>query len=601
MVDVASTKKCKKLAACDYCKMKRVICHPQQNGSCPRCLKKGVICKTSPVVRRKRKSKAQLEQERALSTSGNSPSTEAPSLLHKTDRPSNSLERWRETSLRSSSPSIFFNLAPPSLSLPPSLVRELFQDLRVLPQFYYPLLPLNDLQRSLNICSWNVHALAPRDRVLAQCIIAVSARISKNSLLVDFDGHGLPDISTCAPFKTRYLDFRECGRRRENICEQLKEEAARLAQREGVMYNPCISNAVSLALLEFLEYRASGNGANVYSAAYIHHLRELSEDASNSGRLEGITPIAYSGLLMGLAVCAVTTRKSLPFTHNDELLLCGEDRTSLEQIINLLSPDSVVATPIYAVMRPMCFQTIHLARDISETLTGAFARRHPLNENKLTYHLDTLDLLHSAIASGVGQMHRLRNIVDEEKYQNMRFCAYPLIHAWGALILIVYDELKRRRELTRLTEVDLMMGSVPSTRFGSLYLQVKSMASQAALEVAEALEEVPTLSRLTHMNYCDLTEWATFLLDDADANDLSVSQRVWALGRFRDGLSLAGFSWVDRSGTVEAIDGYLASCAIQEITNVTSSMIWPFEFASTENHGFISDWQIQTLPLPGLS
>ncbi|KAJ3993642.1 hypothetical protein F5050DRAFT_1780254 [Lentinula boryana] len=124
-------------------------------------------------------------------------------------------------------------------------------------------------------------------------------------------------------------------------------------------------------------------------------------------------------------------------------------------------------------MRPMCFHTIHLTRDISETLTGAYARRHPLNETKIPTHFD------------------------------------------------------------------------------SFYIQVRSMASQAALEVATSLEEVPsTLSRLTHMNYSDLRKWPTFVLEDAI--ELNVAQRVWALERFRDGLSLTGFSWVDRTDTVEA-------------------------------------------------
>jgi hypothetical protein len=67
----SSNKPKKKLPACDYCKARRVLCHPQPDGrSCPRCLEKGVKsvffsknlpdseicrCTTTPVVRRKRK------------------------------------------------------------------------------------------------------------------------------------------------------------------------------------------------------------------------------------------------------------------------------------------------------------------------------------------------------------------------------------------------------------------------------------------------------------------------------------------------------------------------------------------------------------------
>ncbi|KAJ3868217.1 hypothetical protein EV359DRAFT_60860 [Lentinula novae-zelandiae] len=459
MVDKFPLNKCKKLPACDYCKAKRVLCHPQQGASCPRCLEKGVM--------RKRRTRAQLEQERVIITPGNSSeSAEGFGSPNKADWSSNSLERWKWTSTKDSNAIISLNLAPPGLDLPPSLVRELFQ------------------------------------------------------------GYDLPKMSMLAPLKTRDLDCREVGRRRENICENLKAEAVRSAQYEG----------------------GSEKGANIYSAAYIHHLRELGEDAIHEETIHddglvGPNPIVYSALLMGLALCAATTGKSIPFTYNDELLLCGEDRTSLEQILNVLSVDSVVATPIYAVLRPMCIHVIHLAREISETLTGAFARRHSINEIKLCDQLKTLDLLHSAVASGVGQMHRLRDTVDEDTYQKMRFCAYPLIHAWGSLVLLVFNELKRRRELIRLTEVDPVTGSSrPSSRFDSLYLRVRSMSSIAVLEVAESLEEVPTLTRLTHMNFDDLKKWSWFLLGDVDMNDLSTAQRTWALERFRDGLSLAGFS-----------------------------------------------------------
>ncbi|KAJ3994351.1 hypothetical protein F5050DRAFT_530425 [Lentinula boryana] len=593
MVDAAS-KKYKKLPACDYCKVKRVLCHPQQNGSCPRCLEKGVACNTTPVTRRKRRTKAELEQERAATSSRRS-SVEVPGPQSKAGHASNSLEIWRRSSSQHSSPSIYINLASPSLDISPSLVKELFQDLRILPQYYYPFLPLDDLEASLDGCSWSLHALAPHDRVLAQCIIAISARISTSSLLVDLGNRNIVNVTKCSPLKTRYLDCREFGRRREQFCQQMRAEAVWLAQREGVMYNICIANAVSLVFLEFLEYRASGKGGNVYSAAYFHQLRQLSEDDFGNVEVAPYTPTAFSALLMGLAVCAATTGKSVPFTYNDELLLCGEDGTSLEQILNVLSPNSVVETPIFDVMRPMCFHTIHLARDISETLTGAYARRHPLNETKLTGHLHTLDLLHSAITCGLAQMQRLRSTADEAFFQNMRFCAYPLILGWSSLVLLVFEELKGRREHIRLTEVD---GSsrIP-THFDSFYIQVRSMASQAALEVATSLEEVPTLSRLTHMNYSDLRKWPTFLLEDAI--ELNVAQRVWALERFRDGLSLAGFSWVDRTDTVEAIDAYLASCTIEEITGGLSSIIWPLTPAtSCDTESLISDWlQVHSLPV----
>lgn len=160
----------------------------------------------------------------------------------------------------------------PGLDIPPELVKELIQgermlnqffqvinlsnpEFRVFPHFRHPLVRFVDLESSLNRCSWKLAKLPSQHRVLAQCIIAVSARVSLNERII---GSGQPTTDTDAqgvPLKTRPMDCREYGQRREAICEQLRAEAVWLAHREGIMTMTCVSNTVSLALLEFLEYR----------------------------------------------------------------------------------------------------------------------------------------------------------------------------------------------------------------------------------------------------------------------------------------------------------------------------------------------------------
>ncbi|KAJ7130758.1 hypothetical protein C8R43DRAFT_1024865 [Mycena crocata] len=42
----------KKPPACNPCRARRVLCHPQSNGTpCPRCAEKKIICTTTPVPR----------------------------------------------------------------------------------------------------------------------------------------------------------------------------------------------------------------------------------------------------------------------------------------------------------------------------------------------------------------------------------------------------------------------------------------------------------------------------------------------------------------------------------------------------------------------
>ncbi|KIK71487.1 hypothetical protein GYMLUDRAFT_254695 [Collybiopsis luxurians FD-317 M1] len=556
-VSISTTKR-KKPPACDYCKSKRVICHPQENGSCPRCLEKGVVCQSTPVIRRKRRTKAELERDRAESSSGSSSDVATVGSYSLLD-----ICRPRATA-------ISYGLAAPSLDLPPSLIEELFQDFRHLPQYHHPLFPLQRLESSLVDLSWRMHDLPPQDRVLVQCTIAVSARISSSVSIIGPGRQGIKDLCIRSPLRTHMpsLDLRSFGHIRESLCEQLRAEALWLAQSEGIMTVISVSNAASLLVLEFLETHLSGNGSNVYSSAYLHQLRELYEEFSERVQPDRVSQTKYSVYLLGNALSALLSGKNVPFAVQDELLLCGEDSTSLEQVLAMISPDSLTTAPIYTVMRPVSFHMIKSAREISEGITGANARRGPLNESKVISQLNALDFLHSVISAGYGQMQKLRDTLDKELFKYVLYCAYPLLHGWGTLVLTMFRELKRRKGL-RVASVIEVEGSASGeakraqSRLGLLFAQVKAMTTQAALEIAESLEEIPMLSRVTHMNFSPLIKWARFLLEDVDDTDIDASRRIWALERFRDALNLYAFSWVDPTSTLEAVEEFLAAANSQ--------------------------------------
>lgn len=129
-------------------------------------------------------------------------------------------------------------------------------DFRMFPYFRHPLIRFVDLESSLNRCSWQLPALPSQHRVLAQCIIAVTARISLNEHIIGPGQQAPPDFSARdLEIRTAFLNCREYGHRREAICEQLRAEAVWVAHREGIMTMACVSNTLSLALLEFLEHR----------------------------------------------------------------------------------------------------------------------------------------------------------------------------------------------------------------------------------------------------------------------------------------------------------------------------------------------------------
>lgn len=131
-------------------------------------------------------------------------------------------------------------------------------------------------------------------------------------------------------------------------------------------------------------------------------------------------------------------------------------------------------------------------------------------------------------------MQNNQHAIEKSVFQWMRYCTFPLLHAWSTLALLVFEELKRRRELIRVNSLAESLdipGNTTQSRLDLLYLQFRAMASQAAFEVAGSLEEIPSLSRVTHINYSNLSKWGRFLLQDADVQDLSLTQRVWALER----------------------------------------------------------------------
>lgn len=131
-----SALKRKKLPACDYCKARRVLCHPQPDGSCPRCLEKGVeyvsysknlgislkfvcSCTTTPVIRRKRRTKAELASTETGSSLSISVEIPLIPVGHEMVAPTRSAPFIGT----SSEPSP----VPPSLKLPPAVVEELIE------------------------------------------------------------------------------------------------------------------------------------------------------------------------------------------------------------------------------------------------------------------------------------------------------------------------------------------------------------------------------------------------------------------------------------------------------------------------------------------
>ncbi|KAJ3914587.1 hypothetical protein F5877DRAFT_82648 [Lentinula edodes] len=462
---------------------------------------------------------------------------------------------------------------PPSLNLSAELVAELIQIFRILPQSLHPIIPLDELESALRLASWSLASLPPRLRSLAQIIMTLASFFSTNAAIVGPSGCG-PEVTSIAlskaPLKEPVVpDLREYGVRRKPVCYQLGAEALSLAHQQGITAHVSRENAACCWLLDFLECRFSGEGVSTYASAYnshLHCLAETNDSAIPGGAADSPeTSVLYRAYMMHDAVYAITSRRSIPFSLQDELLISGPCTTTLEQLLQEFS-SNVSNKQLFLSMNAFASHTIRLARESSERLTGVYARRQPLDEVFLASHCASLDLMHSIL---LAERDRALWVVDDPTESHfIRSCAYALHISWGCLVLNLY-ELLLHRVNNSLRDFDFSFtvhSAVPSaTDYDARewlrlhFSRVRQMALRVAVGISEALKDVPCISRVTHLHFEELEKWANLLLGEIGTVVINRSDRLRALQCYRDAMKIAGFSWANRSaGLVEIIDEHLA-------------------------------------------
>ncbi|KAJ7810189.1 hypothetical protein B0H13DRAFT_2148656 [Mycena leptocephala] len=476
----------KKPPACDSCKARRVLCHPTTDGSsCPRCLEKG----TKPP-------KPYLGAV--------PPATAGPQSAQQS---SQSASEEPETLPDSaSSPSSFPHEFP--LGLPPELVRHLFECFAHLPQHNHPMFRGTVLCDALSSLSWNIHLLPPQLKVLAHCVVALSASISFDPAII---GPG-PRPTTLADRSvfTRGADLRAYGVRRAPKYRALCSEALRLASEVGVLLEPSEDNAVSCFILQFSNMTRS----RPWAVAYLSHVRAISESWNETYMA------SYSVLWTGF----------LCLSHHDQLLISGVEPLSLQDLF--VSIQSVLQEgeeaqqylPLTKI-RPYLFHVTRLARQLSETITGDFARRYPLDESSLTEFISSLTLLQS-----------IRSLAfDEEESETCPGDASSAPRPKAGRATLV---LALHRELVRC--------AVVAPRLALLRRQVGEMADLTVKDVACKLSSMPSLPHIAHIQRGALVSFAQFCLDERTPRAV-----------ISDALKLVGYSWTLPSGMVERLDAYV--------------------------------------------
>ncbi|KAJ7769349.1 hypothetical protein B0H16DRAFT_1517535 [Mycena metata] len=482
----------KKPPACDACKGRRVLCHPQPNGApCPRCVEKNSVCTTTPVARgRPRKNPLP-------------PSQSAP------------------TSRRPSPPSLPQNQYPAKNSsicpeLTSSFVQHCFDALELTPQYNHPLILSTSIKMHIRAVSFQLHLLPPQSRVLALCIICCA---SLNSFHAAVLGEGpRPESFGDLRFFSSCPDLRGFGVRRAPAYRALRAAALKAAWEFGIILQPSNENAASCFLLDLLEQCDFSGASRPWANAYMSHVRALAPIWRASEAYIISDAAHWVGHLMGDALISARSRTPMLVTPNDQLLLCGPETRSLETIIVSLKKSSQIPnlSLLWSSFKSYLSHVINMSRQLSDTIAGDYARTNPLSESAVISFISSLVQLHAALALILDQVDASFNPFSKNDSPLMlddvaRTCVYGSIFGFIGLVLPFYRELEYRETCDAA-----MLGHHTHDRLRLLRGQAHELAVLGVRELARCLRCLPKIHYMP-VHWSTIFTWAEFCAEEAES------------------------------------------------------------------------------------
>ncbi|KAF5356415.1 hypothetical protein D9758_009536 [Tetrapyrgos nigripes] len=499
----------KKPPACDYCRTRRVLCHPQPEGrSCPRCLEKGVKCTTTPSVRKKRGRQREILAAKKVQVAPSDSDNINEDVIHARDliatakddaRTSHGRELMasRDLTLTTTSAAQYAShtthmlatcaglndvyrrpiaFAPvfshPQLQLPKRLMQELFNEFVHTGYYLHPIMPYDRIRAHLAGSGWQPSSLSPQECVLVHCIFAVASTVSSDPLIIGPEPLPVECINiltTIHPVKKIKSDLREIGRRREciGLCHQLRAEALRQAHNEGIAAWVSPENAASCFLLDAL--LSQYESPNSYGAAFTWQARRLAESWHQRPQLyNGIfgtieCSVKWAAFLSVDTLPALHSDRSVDFSASDEQLMCGHDQLSLEKLASLLN-QGCNSWQFYEYYLSITFQITRHAREllistneppnpsVPTTDVIACARRRPYNLQLIKRYAASLHLLHDVC--NALHIHGVR-VARQNQSQSHTILALVRVVSvgWTNLTLHFYKTVKEMLEASSATDL----------------------------------------------------------------------------------------------------------------------------------------------------
>ncbi|KAF7332373.1 Zn(2)-C6 fungal-type transcriptional factor [Mycena kentingensis (nom. inval.)] len=539
----------KKAPACDSCKSKRVLCYPQPNGPCPRCVDKGILCKTTSIPRgRPRKS----------------PTSSPPAIAS-----SSSISSCRSN----------VELSRCAI-LTPELVKHLYQTFADLPERRNRIFHGFSIEKTLNAASWHIHLLPPQEAVLMACMCAAAATISCHPAIL---GPGVcPESLTDGSVMFPGADLRGFGERRAPICRALAEYAVQVAFEARITLEATHLNVASCFLLDCLE---EGMFTNFGPGIANDIMRRYRNQLSIMGICVHLTPTSRRFTMdrrnrdqrhfLGWV--------DFVFTPADQRFLCGPPAQSLEAVLELIEKRiteqaesnlmtvKAKASLIFDFVYPFLFHATNIARDFHETLCGEYARSHPPSEpavRKIFANLTTMQsLINHCIgdvdfpdAAAVPQDKNLAELRTEAgTTPELRITVFVMSVVFATFALTLYCELEAWTEPSNGTA--RLNSNWARTRMTMLRQQAHDLVRSALPDLQRilTLRSVPFYG--IAIPWTSIISWGEFLADEGDASLSGVPEADASIyKRLLDALKSVGYSHVSPrlNSVIERLETHLA-------------------------------------------
>ncbi|KAJ6480313.1 hypothetical protein C8R45DRAFT_1005156 [Mycena sanguinolenta] len=553
-------KRPRKPPACDPCKARRVLCHPQPGGApCPRCLEKNITCTTTPVPRG-RPRKMPVES----STLPRPHQTIHSLVLHP-------------------DPSFGTSLDCPELT--PEFVSHCFEGLKFNPQYSHPLICMTSIRSDVRSATYQLDLLPPPSRVLALCSIAYASLSSFHESVLG-DGPR-PKSFLDNTFFSSSPELLGCGVRRAAVYRALRSETLKAAWEVGIILLASNENAASCYLLDLMEQSDVGSAGRPWANAYISHVRALASIWPASS-FTATDATDWAGFLMGEGLVSARSRTPMIVTSQDQLLLSGPEPLSLETLLSSLenSANDSSLSFLWASMRPYMFHATRLSRQMYDTITGDFARINPLSEVAVRNLIDSLSKLHSILELLLDRIDMVTTppgsnpptVLDDSSVDAVaRAAAYGVCFGFSGLALPFYREMQYR-ETTDTTP----QSERTRTRMQTLRTQVRDMAVLGLRELARGIRFLPKI-HYSPVHWPTTRAWAEFAVEEADIEGRGPLSPEAArdLETFADELKLLGYS-VDAASTpqthalIERLEGHVNQALVSMFLPVTEDA-WPMD------------------------